>query len=91
MSILDYVIFDCFFFQFNFSLVRDKMLAAVSQAKKKKRFFEYELDKLRKNPDSAVAETYIRCIPVPHDRKIQTPDDIVMFWLEHDFPGNYSV
>ena len=63
------------------------MLAAVSSAKKKKRFFEFELDKLRKNPDAALAETYVKCVPVPNDREINSPDDILMFWLEHDFPG----
>ena len=63
------------------------MLAAVSNAKKKRRFFEFELDILRKNPDSAVAENYIQCIPVPHDGKIQSPDDILMFWIEHNFPS----
>ena len=63
------------------------MLAAVSSSKKKKRFFEFEIDKLRKNPDTAVAETYVKCIPSPSDREIQTPNDVLMFWMEHDFPG----
>ena len=63
------------------------MLAAVSNAKKKRRFFEFELDSLRKNPDSAVAENYLKCVPVPTDRDVNNPEDISMFWLEHDFPG----
>ena len=63
------------------------MLAAVNNAKKKKRFFEFELDKLRRNPDSTVAETYVKCIPIPTDQEINEPNDVIMFWMEHDFPG----
>ena len=63
------------------------MLAAVNNAKKKRRFFEFEIDKLRKNPEAAVAETYVKCVPVPTDLETNTPADVKMFWLEHDFPG----
>ena len=69
------------------TLVQRKMLAAISKSKKKRRFFEFELDKLRKNPDAAVAETYLKCIPVPHDQKLENPEDVLMFWLEYNFPG----
>ena len=69
------------------SSVKAKMFAAVDQVKKKRRFFEFEISKLRENPDAALAETYIKCIPAPHSGKFEEPEDVHMFFVEHDFPG----
>ena len=63
------------------------MFAAITQAKKKRRFFEFEISKLRENPEAALAETYAKCIPAPHTGKFENPDDVVIFFVEHDFPG----
>ena len=66
------------------------MFAAITQAKKKKRFFEFERAKLRENPEAALAETYVRCVPAPHAGKFESPEDVFMFFIEHDFPGKNS-